>query len=530
MGYIEELREKNKKEFIRKMNEKFGDKFDTSNINYVNKRTKITLECPTHGSFESTPETILRGFGCPKCGFESGSKKRSITIDKFIERSNLIHNGKYDYSKSNVENLESNVEIICHEKDENGLEHGSFFQQALYHLHGYGCPKCSNTSRSKKLIKTLEAFIKEAKKVHGDKYIYDESEYKGANVKTTIICKIHGKFEQEPHNHLRGAGCPYCANKNKTTEDFIVKAKSVHGDKYDYSESKYEAALKKIKIICPKHGEFWQTPLNHVNGHGCPKCSVSKSKWELEVFEFIKSLGLECEQSDRKVLDGHEIDILIPSLNVGIECDGLRWHSSEFRESNYHINKTKNAFKKGIRLIHIFEDEWLNYREVCEAMLKSILGKEINHIKIEDSFVEEISYDEMKKFMKENSFSFCDEKCSYCLGVKDKHNGDLLFVIGMNYVFERNYTSNNFCSKLGYRIDEPLKMIADFMFKQLVDSFSLFLDKRWYNGYDLKSSNFSFNGSTEEKGYYVSGVKRIEITENLNLPKISDCGCDIWIL
>ena len=94
MGYIEELREKNKKEFIRKMNEKFGDKFDTSNINYVNKRTKITLECPTHGSFESTPEAILRGFGCPKCGFESGSKKRSITIDKFIERSNLIHNGK----------------------------------------------------------------------------------------------------------------------------------------------------------------------------------------------------------------------------------------------------------------------------------------------------------------------------------------------------------------------------------------------------------------------------------------------------
>ena len=103
-----------------------------------------------------------------------------------------------------------------------------------------------------------EEFIKKAKEVHGDKYDYSKVEYKKAIEKICIICPEHGEFWQIPTNHLKGCGCPSCGgNKKYTLEIFIKKAREVHGDKYDYSKVDYKKASEKVCIICPKHGEFW---------------------------------------------------------------------------------------------------------------------------------------------------------------------------------------------------------------------------------------------------------------------------------
>ena len=90
-------------------------------------------------------------------------------------------------------------------------------------------------------------------------------EYKNLTTKVRIICPIHGIFEQTPSHHLEGKGCAKCVGRNKTTEDFIKEAQYVHGDKYDYSKSEYKGSKTKVCIICPEHGEFWQLPNNHVN-------------------------------------------------------------------------------------------------------------------------------------------------------------------------------------------------------------------------------------------------------------------------
>lgn len=193
------------------------------------------------------------------------------TTEEFINDAIKIHGEKYDYSKVEYQWCDKKVCIICD-------EHGEFFQTPSHHLHGQGCPKCKNKKISNKLRSNTDIFIKKARNVHNEKYDYSKVNYEKDSIKVCIICPIHGEFWQTPNAHLRGQGCPKCGNitisKKQlfTNFEFIQKAKKIHCDKYDYSKVKYVNTKRKVCIICPKHGEFWQTPDGHLRGHGCNKC------------------------------------------------------------------------------------------------------------------------------------------------------------------------------------------------------------------------------------------------------------------
>jgi hypothetical protein len=137
---------------------------------------------------------------------------------------------------------------------------------------------------------TTEEFISKARLVHGDKYNY-LNEYLGSKKYMLIECVIHGKFSQKPNCHLNGDGCSKCSGKYKpTTEDFINKSKLIHGNKYDYSLSYYTNSKTKIKIICPKHGIFEKKPDNHINQKsGCPIC-FRKNNSTTEEFTYKANL------------------------------------------------------------------------------------------------------------------------------------------------------------------------------------------------------------------------------------------------
>lgn len=129
---------------------------------------------------------------------------------------------------------------------------------------------------AKKLTK--EEFVAKAKKVHGNKYLYYKVDYKNSHTDICIVCPEHRDFWQTPNNHLNGAGCPECAKRERgdstrsNTAEFIIKARLIYGNKYDYSKVEYKSNKTKVCIICPEHGEFWETPKNHLVGYGCPKC------------------------------------------------------------------------------------------------------------------------------------------------------------------------------------------------------------------------------------------------------------------
>jgi hypothetical protein len=255
-------------EFIERARQVHGDRYDYSEVEYANNKTKVTIICCEHGSFQILPaKHLYRGSGCAKC-----SGRYTLTQAEFIEEAKKVHGSHYDYSKVKYVNGSSKAIIIC-------PKHGRFQQLSRSHLTGSGCTKCGIESRAKKRTKTTEKFIQEAREVHGDEYDYSKVEYSGQYKGVKIICSLHGVFTQDPKVHLMGSGCPECGlltigdKKRLTQNEFIERSKELHGDKYDYANVEYLGAHRKVKIICPAHGLFEQNPVDHQRGKGCPACS-----------------------------------------------------------------------------------------------------------------------------------------------------------------------------------------------------------------------------------------------------------------
>lgn len=161
--------------------------------------------------------------------------------------------------------------------------HGTFKRTTQSFLDGKECPHCVKERPKPNDIRQQTAatsFVDKARAVHGDKYDYSKVEYVNNKTLVCIICPEHGEFWQSPSKHLSGHGCPQCAGTmKKTTEQFVEKATDIHNGKYGYSKAKYVNHLTPVTIICPEHGEFTMTPKNHLKGQGCPKCKMTRI-WE----------------------------------------------------------------------------------------------------------------------------------------------------------------------------------------------------------------------------------------------------------
>lgn len=134
--------------------------------------------------------------------------------------------------------------------------------------------------------KTSEQFIKEAMILYKNEELdYSKVEYKNTSTKVTIICHKrdkngieHGEFKIRPNDFLLGHYCPKCGREEQIKKrrsnknEFVEKCKITHKENNDYSKVKYINNRTKVCIICPEHGDFWQTPANYLQGSGCPKC------------------------------------------------------------------------------------------------------------------------------------------------------------------------------------------------------------------------------------------------------------------
>jgi len=141
-----------------------------------------------------------------------------------------------------------------------------------------------------KIIEIKNNFIEKSKKVHDNFYDYSLVEYKNNTTKVKIICPEHGIFEQSPKHHANGSKCPSCRGLKKlNNKTFIDKSREVHGNFYDYSLVEYKNNKTKVKIICSNHGIFEQKPNDHLMNHGCPKCYGNEKSQE----EFISECKIK---------------------------------------------------------------------------------------------------------------------------------------------------------------------------------------------------------------------------------------------
>lgn len=221
----------------------------------------------------------------------------------------------------------------------------------------------------KSLEEKRDNFISKSKLIYNNKYDYSLVEYVNYKTKVKIICHIHGVFEQTPTKHLSGRGCSLCGRENisrarrSTTEEFIEKARKIHGGKYDYSKVKYTGAFNNVEIICHKHGSFYQTPTNHLRGKGCPHCQNSIS--ENEISKFLNKHNISYipqKQFDwLKIKQKLSLDFYLPDYNIAIECQGLQHFKSidafggnKAFEDILYRDKIKKELcdKNGIRILY----------------------------------------------------------------------------------------------------------------------------------------------------------------------------------
>ena len=181
---------------------------------------------------------------------------------------------------------------------------------------------------------TKQEYINKANIIHKNRYFYDNLIYISSTKKIKIICKEHGEFEQEANSHLRGIGCPECSGNTKcNTSNFIKKSKLVHGDKYDYSKVDYINAKTSVKIICKEHGEFEQTPNNHLNNHGCNfcGCKITNSKNRKKLEKFISdAIAIHGDRYDYS-----KVEYINAKKMVKIIC---KEHGEFLQNPNNHLN------------------------------------------------------------------------------------------------------------------------------------------------------------------------------------------------
>lgn len=346
-------------EFVKKAKAIYGDKYDYSKVDYKGNKVKVCIICPEHGEFWMSPNNHLRGHRCPGCyGTPKQTtkqfKQRARTIfkdpkiasEKFKTRAEALLGTQYDYSKVDYKGHNQKVCIIC-------PEHGEFWIKASSHLQGHGCPFCSGRARV-----TLPLFIERCTERHHGKYNYSEVKFNSLTDFVKIICPEHGEFWQRAKVHYRGYGCPICGgSKRLTNEEFIEKAKLIHEDMYDYSKVNYINTSTKVCIICPEHGEFWQTPNNHLFGAGCPVCPESNMESEVRQFLLKNNIAFEQEKGfdwliyKRKMF----LDFFLPDYGVAIECQGgQHFFSTELfgGEEFYKLTLERDEAKRKLCEVH----------------------------------------------------------------------------------------------------------------------------------------------------------------------------------
>jgi len=268
-----------KNEFVFKANAKHDNQYDYTLFDYINSRTKGIVICKIHRDFEVQANAHLRGTGCQFC-------LQLNIINDFFLKAYEKHGNRYGYLKFIYIDNKTKGIINC-------KIHGDFEQSPNVHIsgnggYGCGCPKCGKT-------RTTEQFIDKANIIHNFKYGYENTIYLSATDAVIITClyKNHGDFSLDAFRHLAGQGCPKCAKvsfknkKTKTVEWFIDKANLKHNFKYAYTKFIYLNRATEGIITCYNHGDFSQRAGAHLQGEGCPKCSIGISKSEIEWLNYL---------------------------------------------------------------------------------------------------------------------------------------------------------------------------------------------------------------------------------------------------
>lgn len=459
---------------------------------YKSNRHKLKVQCPKHGIFYTSGFLLKRGNGCSKCGKETTARKRRGSIDRVAKRAEDLGVKLLDAEFPNIFGPQK-LRFEC-------PTHGIFIQDHRQLMYGRGCSKCG---------------------------------------------------------HIRGGN----ANR-KTTEEFQTDI-----DHTGYKVlTPYISSCDKITVQCSKHGPFEMIPSDLLGGHGCQKCGLSYSKTQSDIFNFVKSFYPDAVENTRKIIKPLELDIYIPSINLAIEFCGFRWHNFDalklghpkFTRTEiieYHKHKMDMCNALDIRLITIFEDEWMNRKNQVQNLLLSVFNKNQIRIGARKTSLREVSKEEAKNFLDKNHIQgnshkiiafglfYEDNMVAVITGNKHHRQGHQQSLILNRLAFSHNTTVYGGASKL---LAALVNYAKNNNYKKIIS----WSDNRYSEGNVYRNIGFTLTQNLPPDYFYVkgkykkfskqscqkralakkgaSGSTEKEMAKSMGLSEVWDCGKKRW--
>jgi hypothetical protein len=355
-----------------------------------------------------------------------------------------------------------------------------------------------------------------------------------------------------------GKECLVCKGIGSIKNRFLAKLSELNLE----LQSEYATTQTPVLLTNKSCGHTYEVIPNNLvcasSGEICRVCcpTTQVSSYENEIYAYIKSIYSGwIERSDRTILNGKELDIVLPDLGIAIEVNGAKWHSEDTKGTEYHLLKTTNSELEGYRLIHIFDTEWLASSSIVKSRLSNIIGdNRVEVIYARKCIVKEIPFP--GQFLVNNHIQGAGSITKYNYGLFYKSN----LVAVMTFSAPRfsnatNYELVRYCSAINTRvIGGASKLLAAFR-KRYQGSILSYSDKRWSNGTLYKILGFAHSNTSQPNykyykyktilsryqcqkhllktlvpKYYEETLSETEIMKRAGFNKVYDCGNDVWIL
>lgn len=459
------------------------------------------------------------------------------------DEANLIHNHKYNYDTwVDPISRKSRLDILC-------PSHGMFNQQLSTHLLGHGCPLCADNSRIQNSKKSKDTFVVLAKAVHGDKYDYSQlPDFPGTGDKVTIVCPTHGAFTQTLNTHIHsGSSCQQCAIQKShyahISADCIT---SVNDKQWLIAQN----STKSIIQISNELGVGDSYVGRQFHKFNIPIQLHQSSSQEAEISDYIRVIqpNTTILTNVRDVIPPKELDIYLPEHQIAIEFCGIYWHSEQMgKDKWYHFNKHKQCKAMGIRLITIFEDEWMHNKQIIKGKLDHVLSVSTDKLFARRTTVAPVSTTDKRNFF-DNYHIQGNGPSSVNYGLW--YNNVLVACIGFIKTKQNTYYLNRYATNI--RVVGGFSKLLTRFTSDHPDFASVvtFADLRWSdgnlyekNGFVLDCSldpdySYAYRGTTKRihkfnfrrrflprrlKSFDVSLSER-ENCNNNNILRVWDCG------
>lgn len=425
-------------------------------------------------------------------------------------------------------------------------------------FNGRRCKVCASINFKTKVApkKTQEKFESEVYDLVKDKYTVVER-YVDTHTKIKMrhnseVCSNY-EYKVAPTEFLKGNRCPKCKGikhsitSSKGIDKFREEIEALD-DGYKVIGEAYINNKQSIELLCPNGHRCFISYVNFKAGHRCKICASKRriSLEEQELHNFIKEAlpsDLEITFNNDEIISPYELDVYIPSKNLAIEFNGLYYHSSRFKHYSYHLNKTKLCNKKGVRLIHIYDDEWKYKNSILKAELLRAFKVDFKgtlSLPIRDEITEKVKRIDTKTkndFLKGNCLLGIDKNAVIRLGLY--HNDILLAVMTFIKPTEHDslnadYILSRFSLNIKYNIDKESayeKLFSYFKKKYKWNKIGLYLDRRLFDEEFYLNNKWQLEDTKPPSFYYISGNYRVKPSPNaLKDPKkkkklkIYDCG------